>query len=155
MSDVEELTPALFEHAKRLYEEMHKRSNREEVEDLDDPSGYRQVDVYIGHLTRLFAELQIANPYYTKIMAALKAQGCIEQLRRGGGSATSKWLLKFPPEEETFRQILERKRAPKGKTHQLEQRTHDLMRLSQSLQDDIERLEMRLQVVERKLEAAK
>lgn len=151
MSDVEELTPALFEHAKRLYEEMYKRSNREMDPAGDGGQTVGEVDVYNGHLTRLFQELQIANPYYTKIMAALKGQGCIEQLRRGGGSATSKWLLKFPPEEEGFRAILERKRPNRGKTHQLEQRTSDLMRLMQSMQDEVDHLTARVT----QLEAAK
>jgi hypothetical protein len=124
-----EVTPALFDHAVRVFEEMQNRSRTEEVDNADDPSGYVQVKVYEGHLTRLFADLQIANPYYTKIRNALVGQNCIEQLRRGGGSAMSKWIVRHPPDEETFRAILERRHgAPKGKNQVLEQRVRDLTR---------------------------
>lgn len=144
MSDVEELTPRLFDHAKAVYEEMLKRSHKEMVE-----HGYAEgetqpeveVAIYEGHLTRLFADLQIPNPYYTKIMDVLKGQNCLEQLRRGGGVALSRWMLLEPPTEEGFKVLTERKRAPKGKTAILEQRVGDLMRMTSNLQSAFETLE--------------
>jgi hypothetical protein len=153
----EEVTPALFDHALRVYEEMLKRSEKEpvyrEAETEVDAMVGGEVDVYTGHLTRLFADLQIANPYYTKIVHILKAQNCVEQLRRGGGAAMSKWILKTPPTEETFKALMERKTAPKGKAAVLEQRVGDLMKLSNQLQDLLDGHELRIQVLERKVEA--
>lgn len=139
----EELTPALFDHAKRLYEAMQERSHKETVslptEDMEE-LGLKPntVDVYEGHLTRLFAELGLPNPYYTKILDVLKHQNCIEQLRRGGGVAQSRWLLHTPPTEESFKVLMERKRVPKGKMAILDQRQTDLMRLTLDLQDRVD-----------------
>jgi hypothetical protein len=136
----EEVTPALFDHAKRLYEVMLDRSHNEEVpvEDEDLPSV--QVRVYEGHLTRLFSELGLPNPYYTKILDALKAQNCVEQIRRGGGVALSKWALLEPPTEESFKILLDRKRAPRGKVEGLEQRVRDLTITVQTLTESHEEL---------------
>lgn len=136
MSNPEEQpTPALFEHANRVYEEMLKRSHKENDEVLGT------VDIYEGHLTRLFSELGIANPYYTKIKHALEGQGCIVQIRRGGGAALSKWQLCFPPDEETFRTVAERKRNSSGRLGVVEQRVKDLTRMVNELTDRIEMLE--------------
>ena len=146
VSDDEKPTPALFDHAVRVYEEMLKRSSKdyltmtnEEAAALDaDP---QQVDVYEGHLTRLFADLNIANPYYTKIMNTLVELGCVEQLRRGGGKAQSKWVLCKAPVEDIFKDFVERKRQPQTRLHQLEQRIKDLVRITQDQDARIERLE--------------
>jgi hypothetical protein len=138
----EEVIPALFDHAKRVYEEMLKRSVKEEDRGLEEPLAGPGVmlDVYTGHTTRLFNDLGIANPYYTKIMDALKGQGCIEQRRRGGGVAMSKWVLNYPPEEEGFRAIMDRKRGPKGKGAELEQRVKDLTKMVNDLYGTVENL---------------
>lgn len=87
------VVPAVFEHALAVYREMviHARPD----EDLDN------LLVYDGHLTQLFRKLRLPTPYYTFIKNKLRDMGCIEQLRRGGGSATSKWVLwKEPTLEE-------------------------------------------------------
>jgi hypothetical protein len=148
-------TPALFDHAKRVYEEMLARSTKQFV---GVPGGHTASDddledVYEGHLTRLFSDLGIANPYYSKIRDALVAQGCIEQLRRGGGSALSKWIICKEPDEETFRNAIEMKRAPKGATKVLEQQVKGLKTMLNDAIDTMERQEIRLQVLEGKLEA--
>jgi hypothetical protein len=53
--------------------------------------------VYEGFTTGLFQELELSIPYYTKVLRHLKAMGCVRQLRRGGGSAMSRWeLIKEP-----------------------------------------------------------
>jgi hypothetical protein len=148
----EEVTPALFDHAKRVYEEMSKRCFKEY--NLGGETGWQRlgsgetVDVmpqgvreaYEGHLTRLFSDLQIANPYYTKIRNALVAQGCIEQVRRGGGVAMSKWVLNYPPEENGFRAVTERKRPKKGANAALEQRVADLSKLATELYGQVDLL---------------
>lgn len=141
----EEVTPALFDHAKTVYEEMLKRSHKEPMQYNDSEgvtqlSDDREVDIYEGHLTRLFADLSIANPYYTKIKNALVGQNCIEQLRRGGGVGLSKWILHSPPTEDGFRQIAERKRATTGKDAILQQRIKDLTGMVNDLVGQVESL---------------
>jgi hypothetical protein len=135
----EEVTPRLFDHTVRVYEEMLKRSTKQpiQVEGADD----QMANVYEGHLTTLFSDLSIANPYYTKIVDMLKGQNCMVQIRRGGGVALSKWVLLTPPTEEGFRQIMDRKRAPKGKAHILEQQVKGLQSMVNDLTDRVERLE--------------
>jgi hypothetical protein len=154
VAEPEELAPALFDHAKRVYEEMQKsaktehyygeemgwQSHRGEAVTVEHPGPYESRVVYEGHLTRLFSDLNIANPYYTKIRAALVAQGCIEQIRRGGGVATSKWVLCHPPEEDGFKAIMERRRAPKGRGAIIDQRVSDLMKLVAQHEEAIENL---------------
>lgn len=142
MSDTttEELTPALFDHSLRLYEAMLEKSHKE-LPQGQELEPVEEINVYEGHLTRLFAELNLPNPYYTKILDALKGQNCIEQLRRGGGVAQSRWILLAPPTEEGFKILIERKRQPKGKTAILEQRVNDLMKLTSSLQTQVEALD--------------
>jgi hypothetical protein len=152
VSDTEEVTPALYDHACRVYKEMLKRSHTEEVE-VSDPNDdnfvlIKEIDVYEGHLTRLFAELEIANPYYTKIRNVLVAQGCIDQLRRGGGVGLSKWILNHEPDEDSFKTMMERKRPPKGTLATLEQRVKDLMVLNGEIQDRQDEIEFRLKQLE-------
>jgi hypothetical protein len=146
--EVEELTPALFDHAKRLYEEMLKASHKEESYDKDPESEQAKVegvqvtmvDIYEGHLTRLFSDLGLPNPYYTKILDVLKSQNCITQLRRGGGKGLSRWCMHTPPTEEGFKKLTERRRPTKGKQAELEQRVKDLTHLSNELYERIETL---------------
>lgn len=110
-------TPAMWDHVQLVFNEMEKRSTIEQL--AGEP-----VKVYEGHLTGLFQELGIPNPYYTHIMKALKAMGCVDQIRRGGGAAYSKWQLCYPPTEEGF-MTYDDNRLPnraKGKIGALEQR---------------------------------
>lgn len=157
MSDADAPTPALYDHAKRVYEEMVNRGRREIRHDVEGGQTITDddyVNVYEGHLTKLFNELGIANPYYTKIRDALVAQGCIEQLRRGGGQAFSKWVLVKWPEESTFRSFMERNKAPKGKVNVLEQQVKDMRRMIQDQATATEMQETRITILERKLEKA-
>lgn len=91
MPDEERPMPALWGYVDKVYRKMEDTAEAED-DDL----------VYTGHLTGLFQELGIPNPYYTSVMAALKAMGCVLQLRRGGGTSRSKWQLVTPPTEELF-----------------------------------------------------
>lgn len=151
VADTEEVTPALFDHAKTVYEEMLKRSHKElppgqELEPVDE------IDVYEGHLTRLFADLSIANPYYTKIKNALVGQNCIEQLRRGGGVGLSKWILHNPPTEEGFKAIAERRRSTSGKSAIQEQRIKDLTLLTNNLCEQVDTLQTNFTALARKFD---
>lgn len=154
-STTEEVTPALFDHAKRVYEEMLKRSHKETLNNGDVEDGVQEfnveVNIYEGHLTRLFAELEIANPYYTKIRNALVGQNCIEQLRRGGGVGLSKWILHCEPTEDGFKAIMERRRATKGQSAILEQRVKDLVHMVNQYGEAIENLGKGLQELQEKV----
>jgi hypothetical protein len=149
------VTPALFDHAKRVYEEMLKRSHKETLNNGDVEDGVQEfnveVNIYEGHLTRLFAELEIANPYYTKIRNALVGQNCIEQLRRGGGVGLSKWILHCEPTEDGFKAIMERRRATKGQSAILEQRVKDLVHMVNQYGEAIENLGKGLQELQEKV----
>jgi hypothetical protein len=145
VSDQEKPTPALYDHALRVYDQMLRESSVEKNDSIIETSDGMppEVTIYTGHLTRLFAALEIANPYYTKIKDALVALNCIVQVRRGGGVATSKWVLLKAPTEELFSEYVERKRAPQTKHYQLEQRVKDLTHGFNDVLDRIEKLEAR------------
>src|SRR6476659_932956 len=114
MSD-EETTPALFEHCHRTYQRMLELA---EKKSFDGGAGGEGM-VYEGFLTKLITEdLNLSTPYFTHVTGALKRMGCIKQLRRGGSSSGSQWLLVESPTVEKFeKQLLVRKKeAPKYAT---------------------------------------
>ncbi|SRR6266571_4015553 len=84
-------TPAMFDHCTRVYKEM--------LAQAEDIAGDL---VYTGYLTRLFQGLELSPPYYSTVRDLLVRMGCVEQLRRGGGNAQSKWRLVRKPTEEAF-----------------------------------------------------
>ena len=102
------VVPAVFEHAVRVYREMEKHSAPDEETGLM---------VYEGHLTNLFKKLLLSVPYYTLIKNQLIGMGCIEQVRRGGGNATSKWVLWKEPELDAWKDF-NPKRARRGNATQ-------------------------------------
>jgi hypothetical protein len=65
--------------------------------------------VYEGFLTRLFADHNLATPYYTTVMRRLKQMSCVRQLSRGGGNSPSKWEMLEEPTWEKFEQYEERR----------------------------------------------
>lgn len=159
-------TSIIYDHCVRVYEEMHAQSREEELDFADPGDGEfvnkHQVLVYEGHLTKLFAGLQLSTPYYTSVMNHLKAMGCVEQLRRGGGNSPSRWMLVRPPAEEAFNSIENQKRLSRGKVAALEQQVRDLSRtvadlyarvdalttLAQALSTEVGQLRTRLAVLE-------
>lgn len=53
--------------------------------------------VWTGAMTSVLSDKGISNGAYTPITGGLQMMGCVEQLRRGGGSTSSQWkLLKKP-----------------------------------------------------------
>jgi hypothetical protein len=116
-------TSAQFDHAVKVYQAMHARATTEVF--TDDEGEENSHKVYTGHLTRLFQELLLAVPYYTSVMNTLKRMGCVEQLRRGGGNAPSKWVLYSEPKEEAFNDLKPRARKSASKLDALEQRIND------------------------------
>ncbi len=94
----EEAPPRLFEHCSAVYETMKKTARGVQIEGT-------YALVYEGYLTRLFADLNLAMPYYTAVMRRLKAMDCVRQLSRGGGSSPSKWELLNEPDYDGFEVI--------------------------------------------------
>lgn len=59
--------------------------------------------VWTGFTTHLICgELNLSVPYYSQVLKCLKTMGCVRQLRRGGSSTPSQWLLVQEPTEELF-----------------------------------------------------
>lgn len=110
-------TPTLFEHCVTVYNEMAAQARDENDDGL----------IYEGHTTKLFNQLGLSAPYYTAVLTRLKKMNCIIQLRRGGGSATSRWRLVNEPQEESFLSFESLNVVPKGKwaaTDQLVRHAH-------------------------------
>lgn len=136
---VEDTEPqsALHRHAQHIWEAMHSESKVEALDNGDDG------DVYTGFLTHLFNENDVPIPYYTVIMRLLKKSDCVFQLRRGGGAAESKWLLRQFPTEELLSAVDPSTANLYGRTNktaQLEQRMRDLHNRLSDLEHRVERL---------------
>jgi hypothetical protein len=132
-------TPMMFDHARRVYEAMDAEAVEESFE-FEDEDGipHEQVHkVYTGHLTTLFQRLELAMPYYTGVMKGLKALNCVEQLRRGGGTSQSKWVLYQAPTEQGWVDYDDNKRGGvrQGKTAMLEQQLRTLAERVQRIED--------------------
>jgi hypothetical protein len=138
--------PKLYDWADAVYQKMCEAATERVIVE-----GGPAVRVYEGHLTNLCRDLDVPNPYYTKIMKALKELGCVEQLRRGGGSALSQWIMIEAPTAEAFIDRVERKTAASGRLGQLEQRIRDLQKLVIDVSGRTELAHERLDHVEEKV----
>jgi hypothetical protein len=121
--------PSVFEHCQVVYKHLFSTSKKETLDDQD-------ILVWEGFLTQVFEELHYPVPYFTKIRKELMRMGCIHQLRRGGGTATSKWMLIRPPERahwENTHVTRERDKRRSSMTPQ-EQRVVDLSNRVQRLE---------------------
>jgi hypothetical protein len=127
MTDTDEgLVPAMYEHCCNVYAKMKESATEETVtvlaNELDnDARSDVSILVYEGFFSQLFQELALSPPYYTKVRNLLIRMQCIEQIRRGGGNAKSRWRLVREPNEEIFRVANDMKDAPSGKVAGLEQ----------------------------------
>jgi len=129
----EYVPPAIFFHCVSVYERMlaqAKLVRAVEVEDEEEQSQEGDMVVYEGALTSLVTqELHLSVPYYTSVTRALKAMGCVKQLRRGGGQALSQWLLLREPTVELYQnmspQTVTAARRTPSKLDQLAQRVSD------------------------------
>lgn len=88
---LEPTRPALYEHCQVIYSAMDKSSTVE-----------GEHKVWTGFATHLFKDHNLSVPYYTQVMRMLRAMECLKQVRRGGGTAESKWLLFQEPSMELF-----------------------------------------------------
>jgi hypothetical protein len=130
---------AQFEHCCMVFKEMWDQGTEEDI-NSSDGKPVTKLRVYEGHLTKLFAGLGKATPYYTTVMTALKQMGCVEQLRRGGGSASSRWILRYEPTLEMFESYEARKRGGRGKYAMLEQHLNALTARVADLESAHERM---------------
>lgn len=130
------LTPALFEHACNVYADMEKSAK---------PVAHQgqEILVYEGHLTQLFKGLRLSVPYYTAIKNQLIGMGCIEQMRRGGGSGMSKWVLWKTPTLDEWQAFSPSKSRRGSKQLMMEQRI-------KALQDRIDKLEEQVEGIIRR-----
>lgn len=119
MPDTETVVPpALFEHVSTIYNAMLAG----EIE--EDKDGHK---IWTGFATHLFKEHDLSVPYYTQVMRMLQAMDCLRQLRRGGGTAPSKWLLNQEPTMELFDAACQIPGAYRGsKAAQTDQMLRDL-----------------------------
>lgn len=125
----EKPTSMVYDHCMTVYNEMASQAREE-----DDGS------IYEGHLTKLFAMLQMSTPYYTLIMSKLKEMGCVEQLRRGGGNSPSRWRLLKTPSEEDFKIAKGKSERPNGRLAAIEQRIGDLNKRINNQDEEIKAL---------------
>jgi hypothetical protein len=140
-------TSIVFDHCIRVWREMKTQAREEDLSDpMDVPREAVVLLVYEGHLTKLFANLGLSTPYYTAVMNHLKAMGCVEQLRRGGGNSPSRWALVRAPDEEAFLTIVNQRRFRKGKMAALEQQVRDLTQIANKLHARVQLLEIQLGV---------
>lgn len=138
MSDVVEIdkVPMLYEYVQKCYAAMEEEA---QYEDVETQEGIQNLLVYEGFLTHLVTDtLHLSVPYYTKLTRALKAMGCMSQLRRGGSSTPSKWLLFRKPTLASFTDPKVQEAVNKSATK--DQRTRDLSTRVGSLEDNVEAL---------------
>ena len=99
----EHAPPAQFNHCVTVYNKMLEEAK---VERADGDSDI-VMTVWTGYTTKLFDSLGMSTPYYTTVTRNLMRMGCIKQLRRGGGTATSQWELLKEPTYEAYTQAVE------------------------------------------------
>lgn len=87
--------PALYKHAVRTYELMHSEAEWKEL------YGEQRL-VWTGFFTKLVRSLNLSTPMYTGVKGELERMDCIRQLRRGGGTAPSVWVLMGAPTVEKW-----------------------------------------------------
>lgn len=140
MEDQETL-PALFDHCTAVYGAMIKAAGTAVMEDDNHlEEDLRGKPVYEGHLTRLFAELGLSTPYYTSVMTRLKRMRCVEQLRRGGGNAHSRWVLKQEPTEALWNAAIQIRSRKGDRLSRLEQQVRDLQQTTADLMGKVNAL---------------
>jgi hypothetical protein len=94
-----DVASAMLEHCQKVYEALQSDA----VEELVGEDGDEQaVLAWTGHMTKVIRDCGLPSPYYTTVLNHMKRMGCIEQARRGGGTATSKWYLWTAPTNELF-----------------------------------------------------
>lgn len=142
----------LFEQCVQIYDAMQQDS--EEYLETLPAEGEEAVYKYKGMLTKLFVKTgNNKTTNYSRIINMLKSMGCIEQVRRGAGSAESIWLLWKRPTEELYEWVKETEATqddPDNSVHgsSLEQRYRDLQQGFLELRELVVGYEDRISVLE-------
>lgn len=87
--------PALWGHCVRVYEAMAEQAETKTIYEVDRL-------VWTGYMTKLFVSLGLAVPAYTSVRRELMRMDCIRQMKRGGGSTPSVWVLFEPPSLDKY-----------------------------------------------------
>jgi len=125
-----EKIPVLYEHCLNTYNLMAAQATMQDEQGED-------ILIYEGFLTHLFREeLHLSIPYYSTVTKKLKNMGCIQQVRRGGSTTPSRWVIIKPPTLEAFRTEVAAKKAKTPK----EQNISDLNRRVGDLETTVEAL---------------
>jgi hypothetical protein len=132
-------TPANFLHCQAIYGRMQETA----VEEIADEAGHK-VTTWTGATTELFKQLNLAMPYYTKVMNKLMAMGCVTQAQRGGGGSPSKWVLHYPPELEMYE-------SAKDKPHGRPSRRDEEVQWRRDMTNVVNNLSTRIAVLEEKV----
>lgn len=139
--------PAIWHHAKRVYDLMEENAV---VQTLD---GYGEVLVYEGFLTHLFQTTGMSTPYYSKVTRVLEGTKAAAQIRRGGGSAPSQWVLFNAPTNEMLEEFERREgKSTRGKRSALQQQLNDVNSRVLEIEDYIDDLVERVQRLEKEAE---
>jgi hypothetical protein len=135
-TEAEEALPVMYDHSLKVFKAMFEKATPERLPGYDEP-----VMVYTGHLTKLITdELKLPNPYYTATTRELVRMGCILQLRRGGGNASSQWVLVKMPSEQLWREKVATKRRSTSRLDFLEQGQRDIHNRLTQLENQIRQL---------------
>jgi hypothetical protein len=95
--------PTLYTHCEEVYKAMAGEAKRQPLPSSSEEGAALEFGmVWEGYTTKLFQRLRLAVPYFSSVTKALKAMGCIQQLRRGGGGSPSQWLVIQAPTEELW-----------------------------------------------------
>lgn len=117
----DETPAALYTHCVNVYEKMLQEARIEPSGDV----------VWEGMLVNFITgRMNLSVPYYTTITRALKRMGCIEQIKRGGGTAPSQWRLVTEPTLTKFEDTQPRRsnRKPIDKYEMLQDQLTQLSR---------------------------
>ncbi len=115
--------PTIYEYSVQTYEEMVEQAS---TEGLGSAYGDEEGLVYDGHTTKLIRDLGLPTPYYTKVLKELKRMDCIRQLRRGGSTTTSRWLLMQEPTVDLFTKMQASNKPGGSRMDILEQQMRDI-----------------------------
>lgn len=123
MSEIENM-PAKWTHCVNVYNRMKEEAKPSEVEGTD-----KVMNVWTGFTTRAFAELGVPQPYYGDVLHILKEMGCIQQVRRGGRTSPSQWVVfDTQPSPDEYKKV--RPQGPntrrRAEVEHLEQQARDM-----------------------------
>ncbi len=121
--EVQVALPTIYEYSIQTYQAMTEQASDEL---LGPAYGDEEGLVYDGFTTKLIKDLGLPTPYYTKVLKELQRMDCIRQLRRGGSTTTSRWLLMQDPTPELFTKMQPSRKPGGSRLDILEQRFRDL-----------------------------